>query len=120
MTPLETTVWKRMAIFIAALALMIFLPAWTLRYWQGWLFLIVFSAATIWISAYFLKHDPALAARRLNAGATAETETSQKIIQAFTSAFVIATFILSAFDYGRGWSHVPAAVSIAANVVVLL
>ena len=120
MTPLETTVWKRMAIFLVVLALMIFLPAWTLDYWQGWLHWIVFSGATIWISAYFLKHDPELARRRLNAGAAAETETSQKIIQGFTSLFVIALFVVSAFDYGRGGSHVPAALSIAANAAVLL
>jgi protein-S-isoprenylcysteine O-methyltransferase Ste14 len=120
MTPLETTVWKRMAVFLVVLALMIFLPAWTLNYWQGWLLWAVFSAATVWISDYFLKHDPALAQRRLNAGAAAETETSQKIIQAFASIFVIATFVLSAFDHGRGWSHVPGALSIAANAVVLL
>ena len=120
MTQLETTVWKRMAVFIVALALMIFLPAFTLCYWQGWLFFLVFSVATIALSAYFLKHDPALAQRRLNAGAAAETETSQKIIQAFASVFVVATFVLSAFDYGRGWSNVPAPISIAAIVCVLL
>ncbi len=120
MTPLETTVWKRMAVFIAVLALLIFLPAWTPRYWQGWLFLIVFCTATIATSAYFPKHDPALAQRRLNAGAAAETESSQKIIQAFTSVFVMATFVLSAFDYGRGWSSVPALLSVAANGCMLL
>ena len=77
MTLLETKAWKRMAIFIVALALMIFGPAFTLNYWQGWLFFLVFSIVTIALSAYFLKHDPALAERRLNAGATAETEPSQ-------------------------------------------
>jgi len=48
--------------FILALFVLIFLPARTLHYRQGWLYLAVFGSATL------LRHDRALLERRLKAG----------------------------------------------------
>ncbi|WP_217606572.1 isoprenylcysteine carboxylmethyltransferase family protein [Chitinophaga sp. GbtcB8] len=54
--------------FILSLLVLIFLPAWTVYYWQGWLYLAVFGTATLLQTAYLLRHDRALLARRLKAG----------------------------------------------------
>src|SRR5262245_414223 len=65
---LERRAIRGTLLFIVALWLLIFLPAGTLAYWQGWLFWAQFS---IWSAAgawYFLKRDPALVQRRLRAG----------------------------------------------------
>ena len=51
-----------------ALALLLFLPAWTLRFWEAWLYWAVFSLAVILITLHFLEHDPGLIGRRLEAG----------------------------------------------------
>ena len=61
-------------------AALLFVPAGSLRFWQGWLYGFVFVAATIAISIYFLKHDPKLVERRMQAGPAAEQEPTQKII----------------------------------------
>ena len=37
-----------LAQFTVAMALLLFLPAWSLHYWQGWLFLVVFCSACAW------------------------------------------------------------------------
>ena len=81
MTDPDRRVLAGLAQFLVALAALIFLPAWTLAWWQAWLFLAVFAASVLAITAYLMKHDPALLARRLAAGPTAESERSQKVIQ---------------------------------------
>ena len=49
----------------AALALLLFLPAGTVRWWKGWAYWIVFLAAVLVITVYLLERDPALVERRL-------------------------------------------------------
>jgi protein-S-isoprenylcysteine O-methyltransferase Ste14 len=62
------------------LGTLLFLPAWTLAYWQGWLFIVVFSASTSVIGLYLAVNDPALLARRQQIGPTAEQRPTQRII----------------------------------------
>jgi protein-S-isoprenylcysteine O-methyltransferase Ste14 len=98
------------------LGLSIFLPAQTLNYWQGWLYYFVFMFSCLLITIYFFKKDPALIQRRLKAGPTAETQKSQKIIQALSSIFFLGIFIVSGLDYSSGWSYVPGILSIIADI----
>jgi protein-S-isoprenylcysteine O-methyltransferase Ste14 len=92
---------------IVILAALLFIPAGTLRYWQAWVFLAVFSAWVLAITVYLMRKDPKLLERRINAGPAAEQEPSQKIIQALASLSFIAIFIVSALDHRFGWSAVP-------------
>lgn len=59
-----------LAKFQIALAVMIFLPAWSLAYCQGWLYWLLFGACLLTITLYFLRHDPSLVARCIRAGPT--------------------------------------------------
>jgi protein-S-isoprenylcysteine O-methyltransferase Ste14 len=93
--------------FQIALALMIFLPAWSLHYWQGWLYWLLFGGACVVITLYFLRHDRALIERRMQAGPGAETEPKQKLILKFASVALIAMYIVSPLDHRFGWSFVP-------------
>ncbi len=100
--------------------LMLFAPAGTFSYWQGWLFAFVFVVSSIAIGLYFSKHDPKLIERRMKAGPAAESEPSQKII----IFLVIVTFVLliafPGFDYRWHWSNVPRSLVLAANGAVAL
>ena len=69
----DTTALRRKALrglvtFTFAMAVALFVPAWSLRYWQGWLYLVVFSGCCVATTLYFLKHDPKLVERRAAAG----------------------------------------------------
>ena len=75
------------------LGAIIFLPAWTLNYWQGWFYLVAFSLPCVLITVYFLKHDRGLIERRLKSGPAAEKEKSQKIIQSMASIVVVAIVV---------------------------
>lgn len=109
-----------LAQFQLALALMIFLPAWSLTYWQGLVYWLFFGAACLALSLYFLRHDRALVERRMHAGPMAETDPTQKIIMTFASAAVIAVFVLSPLDWHLGWSRVPSWLSLICDALVLL
>jgi protein-S-isoprenylcysteine O-methyltransferase Ste14 len=102
------------------LAVMVFVPAWSLTFWQGWAYWLVFFAATLAITLYFLRHDPALIERRMKVGPAAEREASQKLIQAIVGTLACAIIIVSALDHGFGWSSVSPAAVIFGDALVAL
>jgi protein-S-isoprenylcysteine O-methyltransferase Ste14 len=119
-TDLRGRALKGTLFFLVALWVMIFLAAGSLRYWQGWLFWLHFAAWTAGGTLYFLERDPALVARRLRAGPTAEKEPAQKRIQLFTSIVLCAIFLVSGFDQRLGWSAMPVSALIAGHLLMAL
>jgi protein-S-isoprenylcysteine O-methyltransferase Ste14 len=105
---------------IAALGFLLFTPAWTLDYWQAWLYLLVFAASSALITAYLWKKDQRLLERRINAGPGAENETSQKMIQLLASFVFIGAMILPSLDHRFSWSAVPLPVVVAGDVLTAL
>jgi protein-S-isoprenylcysteine O-methyltransferase Ste14 len=99
---------------------LIFGPAGTFHYWQGWLFLAVFAAATTGFTIYLALYDKPLLERRLKAGPQFEKERSQKIIVSLILLSFFALIILPALDYRNGWSPVPSIVAILGDAVVLI
>jgi protein-S-isoprenylcysteine O-methyltransferase Ste14 len=105
-----------MAVFVA----FVFLPAGTWLYWQGWLFIAVFSASTIGFTVYLALYDRPLLERRMNAGPQHEKENSQKII---VSLIIVAFFIfiiLPPLDHRIALSPVPAYQSFIGDIVIVL
>src|SRR5262249_34559688 len=98
----------------------LFLTAGTLRYWQGWAYLTVFLGASILITLYLMRNDPALLERRLKSGPTAEKEPTQKIVMFFASAGFISTLLVPALDFRFEWSHVPLFLVITGDVLTAL
>ncbi len=103
---------------IAFFAVLLFWPAGTLNYWQAWVFIAIFIAATIIPSIYLAVNDPAALRRRMKAGPTAETRPVQRVAVVGTIVSVVAELVISALDHRFGWSQVPTAVIIVGNVLV--
>ncbi len=99
---------------------LLFLPAGTLNYWQAWVFIAVFMATTLVPNVYLAVKNPATLARRMRGGPTAETRPVQKVIITATFASVVVMTVVSALDHRFGWSHVPTAVVILGNVLVVV
>jgi protein-S-isoprenylcysteine O-methyltransferase Ste14 len=118
MDELAKLAYGKLARFQIVLALLIFVPAWSLAYWQGWLVWALFLVCCVAITHYFLRHDRALIVRRMEAGPAAEREPRQKTIQSFAAVFVVAIFIVSSLDHLLGWSRVPLAVVIAGAALI--
>jgi len=100
------------------MALLLFLPARTVHYWQAWLYLLVFTGSSVLLTLYLMRKDPALLRRRLSGGPTAETEPTQKLIMLFASIGFIALLVVPALDRCFGWSDVPTYVALIGDILV--
>src|SRR5512144_3202634 len=96
---------------VLTLALALFVSAGSLRFWQAWVYLAVFSVCVILITLYLAKYDPRLLASRVQAGPTAETQRNQQVIQSLASLFFITLFIVPGLDFRFHWSKMPAILS---------
>ncbi len=118
MNEVNKRAWGGLVFFIIALGLILFITAGTIDYWQGRLYLSVFSLSVILITYYLMERDPQLLARRLDVGTKAEKEKVQKIIQFIAQFAFIAVFFLPALDHRFLWSNVPEYISLIANIFV--
>jgi len=112
---------KRKVIIIAILAfvilcLVLFLPAWSLKYWQAWVYLALLFIPMSFLLVYLLKHDPELLIRRMQ---MKEKEIYQRRIIIISWVFFAAAYIVPGFDVRYGWSHIPLWVIIIADMFVL-
>jgi protein-S-isoprenylcysteine O-methyltransferase Ste14 len=105
---------------LVVFGLLVFWPAGTFDYWQGWAFIAVFAASTMIPSLYLAAKNPAALERRMQAGPAAETRPLQKLIISFAFVSLGATIVVSALDFRFGWSSVPAAISVVGDVLVAL
>lgn len=119
-TSISRRAWIGTARLVLFLALLLFAPAWSLRYWQAWLYGFIFVASTSLIAGYFLKHDPKLVERRIAVGPAAEERPEQKIIMTLTSIAFVLLLAVPGFDHRWHWSTVPSWLVLAANGIVAL
>lgn len=103
------------------LALVVFYPAGTVRYWQGWAFMAVMSLHNFFL-LYFYKHQPQLLGRRL---LRKETLFAQKIVLILLKYVTGSTVALSALDFRLGWSRqliapVPVWLTVLALLVIVV
>jgi protein-S-isoprenylcysteine O-methyltransferase Ste14 len=108
------------AVALVAFGVLLFLPAGTFDYWQAWVFLAVFSIASIFSAVYLVKKDPAALERRMHSWPAAETRPVQKVVAAGVYVLFSALLVFSALDHRFGWSPVPAAVSLAGDALVAI
>jgi protein-S-isoprenylcysteine O-methyltransferase Ste14 len=119
-TNLTAKAWLALVVLAVVMALLLFLPAGTLRYWQGWAYLAIFTGASALTTLYLIKKDPALLERRMSGGPTAEKRTAQKIIMLFASIGFIATLVVPALDYRFKWSSVDVVVVLTGDFLVAI
>ncbi len=93
--------------FIAGILLVmifLFLPAGSLQYWNGWLFMgLLFVPILIMGTVLFIK-APALLEKRLN---RREKERTQKGVIGLSGVVFIVGFVAAGVDFRIGWSEVP-------------
>jgi Putative protein-S-isoprenylcysteine methyltransferase len=104
------------AIIATVMALVLFLPAGSLRYRAGWLWWSVTSAMIVFTTIYFLKKDPGLLARRMKV----KEKEPQPVFVRVLSILLMLSFLIPGFDYRLHWSAVPGWIIIIANTAVFL
>lgn len=112
--------WRALGLFLAALWMLLFLPAWSLAYWQAWIYWLLVGASCAAMTADLLERDADLVRRRIAVGATAETEPVQKRIMALMSVLFIVLLAGPAFAYGQSGATAPAWAVLLADALVVL
>ena len=96
--------------------LLIFLPAGTLAYPGGILFLCLLFIPMLVMGIVMLARARDLLAKRLDAK---EKQAAQKGVQSLSGLVFIAGFVLAGLDFRFSWSNVPLPAVIAASVIFL-
>ena len=98
-------------------ALLLFLPAGTLHWWNAWLLMAVLFVPMLIAGLVMLFKAPELLRRRLNAK---ERQTEQKGVIAWSGLLFIAAFLLAGFGFHFGWYMLPRAWCLLSAGVFLL
>ena len=106
--------------FLAGLlmiGLLLFLPAGTLYYPNGWLFVGLLFVPMLILGVVLFFKAPDLLRKRLNAK---EKETTQKGVIFFSGLIFIVGFIVAGLDFRFGWSGLSAWATATASVVFVI
>lgn len=102
MPHLGARVVLRFAVVLPLMTAILFLPAGTLRWWQGWVFLAELAAPAMAVFLFFLKIDPHVVERRLRAR---EQVRAQKQIMLLAYTVFAGLLTLPGLDRRLGWSQ---------------
>ena len=90
---------------LVLIGLLLFLPAWSLKYWNGWLFLGILFVPMFIAGIVTMCKNPELLKKRLNAK---EEEQEQKTVIALSGLMFLAAFIVAGLNFRFQWIVLPA------------
>ena len=96
---------------------LIFIPANTINYWNGWLFMGVLFIPMFLAGIVMMIKSPKLLRKRLNAK---EKEKEQKEVVLFSGLMFLVGFIIAGLNYRYSWIVLPDLVAIISSVVFLI
>ena len=89
---------------VVILGLLIFLPAGSLSYWQGWLLMGILFVPMFVAGLVMWVKNPELLRKRLNAK---EEEKEQKTVVALSGLIFIAVFVVAGLNWRYQWLLLP-------------
>lgn len=102
---------------ILIVGLLIFLPASSLKYWNGWLFMILLFIPMFIAGIIMMIKSPELLKNRLNAK---EKETEQKQVILFSGLMFIAGFVIAGLNFRYKWIILPSSVVIISSIIFII
>ena len=102
---------------VVLVGLLIFLPAGTLGFSNGWLLMFILFVPMFGAGLVMMAKNPSLLQKRLNAK---EEQAEQSQVVKLSGLMFLVGFILAGLDYRFRWLVLPGWVSIAGTVLFLL
>ncbi len=102
---------------VVLVGVLIFLPAGTLAFFNGWLFMGILFIPMFVAGIVMMFKNPDLLKKRLNAK---EKEGEQSLVVKLSGLMFIAGFVVAGLDYRFGWCPLPQGVAIGAAVFFLV
>ena len=101
---LLTQAFVKFFLGVIILGILIFLPAWSLHYWQGWLLMGILFVPMFVAGLVMLAKNPDLLRKRLNAK---EQEAEQKTVVKLSGLLFTAAFVVAGLNWRLGWWVLP-------------
>lgn len=89
---------------IVILGILIFLPAGSLKYWQGWLLMGILFVPMFVAGLVMVVKNPELLRKRLNAK---EEEKEQKTVVALSGLMFVTAFVVAGLNWRYQWIMLP-------------
>ncbi|MBR3756192.1 MAG: isoprenylcysteine carboxylmethyltransferase family protein [Firmicutes bacterium] len=102
---------------IILVGLLVFLPAGTWQYWQGWMFMGILFIPMFCAGLVMMAKNPALLRSRLHAK---EKQKDQDLVIKLSGLMFLAGFVVAGLGVRFDWYMLPKSASIAAAVVFLI
>ncbi len=102
---------------VLLIGVLLFLPAGTFSYWNGWLLMGILFVPMIVAGFVMMKKAPELLQKRLNAK---EEQSEQKTVVILSGLMFLAAFIVAGLNFRFGWIVLPSWSAYAATAVFLL
>ena len=102
---------------ILLVGLLVFFPAGTLQFFEGWLFMGILFIPMFFAGLVMMVKNPGLLESRLNAK---ERQADQELVVKLSGLMFLAGFIVAGLDFRFEWLTLPKGISIGAAIVFLL
>ena len=89
---------------VILLGVLIFLPAWSFKYWQGWLLMAILFIPMFVAGLVMIAKNPDLLRKRLN---VKEQEAEQKTVVKLSGLLFIVAFVVAGLNWRLGWWVLP-------------
>lgn len=89
---------------VIVLGILLFLPAGSFHYWQGWLLMGILFVPMFIVGLVMMAKNPELLRKRLNAK---EKETEQKTVVVISGLLFLAAFVVAGLNWRMGWWVLP-------------
>ena len=108
---------SKFLIGLTIICILLFIPAGTINYPNGWLFIALLFIPMFFAGIIMLFKSPDLLRRRLNAK---EEEDEQKTVILISGIIFLLAFILAGLNFRFGWFKLPTVVIIITSVIFLI
>ena len=102
---------------VALVGLLVFLPAGTLNFFGGWLFMAILFVPMFFAGVVMMIKNPKLLESRLDAK---EKQKEQSLVVKLSGLMFIIGFVVAGLDFRFSWFSLPKIVSIIATVLFLI
>ena len=107
----------KFTIGLILIALLIFIPANTINYWNGWLFIALLFIPMLIAGIILIIKNPDLLRKRLNAK---EKETEQKQVVLLSGIMFIIGFIIAGLNFKYKWITIPNIAVIISSILFII
>lgn len=108
---------RKFTLGVVLIGILIFLPAGTFSYFNGWLFMGILFVPMFLLGIVLMVKNPELLRKRLDAN---EKQKEQSLVMKLSGLMFLAGFIVAALGYRFDWYILPKGVAIGASVVFLI